>query len=308
MANMWAAIIKRYVLVLFLCYWAGDCFAQSQPPIPTPSERSDAKEGQAEKKENQSTANNTKSESLAPYIHQISSEISQWKEQERKRHCEEKSESKFWSNFGTVVIVIFAGVSGCAAVAQACIYRKQSRLMRLTLEQTKRAANAAKDSVNVSMVTAKKQLRAYVSFSPNLNADNGPFAEVPYQLIFNCTNHGPTEAIGIGFRGKIWRLQHPFNSAQVPKIPEGFDEQRTNLFPRETMKDRNLGFKANTGEIFSAEQIYEVTHGPFAFVVGLKIIYTDTFGDLHETQEFWRIWYLKGERQIGLIPGLSLIS
>lgn len=182
--------------------------------------------------------------------------------------------------------IVLAGL----AAAQWCTANRQAATTRLQLQ------------------SQQVELRPYVSFSINLNADHDPIPDADYILIFNCSNNGKTPAFEIGFVGTIWRVAFPLEKANFPEVTGPFVDSRTNLFAEEKMHERNLGFEPNTEIKFTSDQIAEVRAGNFAFVVGLKIRYLDAFNVWHETHEYWTIGYKNGKRFVSLIPGKSVMT
>jgi hypothetical protein len=152
----------------------------------------------------------------------------------------------------------------------------------------------------------RSELRAYVALGPNLDKD--PIPDTEYTLVFNYTNRGKTPALRIGFRGSIWQVSLPLDMNTFPEIPPGFDEDRGSLHADEGLHHRGMGIHAETRKKFSIPEVNEVLRGTHAFVVGIKVRYTDVFSQEHETQEFWLIRYQKGERTRSLVPGKNLIG
>lgn len=161
--------------------------------------------------------------------------------------------------------------------------------------------------------TNRIQVRAYVSFSLNKNPDRDPIPDVPYLLIFNCENHGITPGFDVGFRGGIWHVEFDKDGrAPVPVLAQGLDEKRGNLFPGEKWSDKQMGIIANTRTMFTKKQIDDVKSGTHAFVIALRIVYSDVFGQPHETTEYWVVHYVHTHsgmrRQISLMPHQSIIT
>jgi hypothetical protein len=165
------------------------------------------------------------------------------------------------------------------------------------------SARAAEASVTTMDVTSKRQLRAYVSFQ--ILNPNPPEPNKEYQFSFKCTNHGQTPAKNIGFRGGVWRLELPLN--EIPAIAPGFDENRMNLFPG---KDNARTIQTNTTTVFDGAECFSVYFGAgkHAFVVGLRITYTDIFDEPHITEEYLCMYGGTGKWQSFTVPNNSKIT
>lgn len=92
---------------------------------------------------------------------------------------------------GEVVDGLLVGVG----IAQAGLFFWQLRLIRKGLADTKGAADAARESVELARKTAQRQLRAYVGVSDArvVSSDNGSTFDVEIEL----TNAGQTPALRV---------------------------------------------------------------------------------------------------------------
>jgi hypothetical protein len=61
-----------------------------------------------------------------------------------------------------ILITFFTGILALVAVLQWCSMRKQAKFMRQTMEETRKAADAATNTVKAMEDTAQRQLRAYL--------------------------------------------------------------------------------------------------------------------------------------------------
>ena len=195
-----------------------------------------------------------------------------------------------WGDFSDRAMAAFTFVLAVVAAAQWWTGNRLAKITQLQLE------NQWAD------------LRAYVSFSLNLNEDHDPVLAKNYILDFNCSNVGRTPAIDLGFVGSIWVVKE-YEQIDSLNINYKLDEKRVNLFPNERQHERGLGFSADTQRKFTQAEIDMVHDGRAAFIVALKIWYKDIFGRPHETEEFWSIAYASQKaRRVSMIPGKSRVT
>lgn len=200
-------------------------------------------------------------------------------------------------------IAIFTAVLVWVAITQTKIYRRQRELMEGGLQETKRAADAANKSVILAEETAKKQLRAYVSFH-FIDAPAWPDSHGVIGFSFVCINHGATPARDVGYRAKAWCLKDPIpDGEKLPVIDGPWNSKRMNIFPCKDSAPPGWTVPCTLGDRFTPEEVKLLNHG-YHLVVGLEIEYTNTFNEICVTQEF----FVSDGARVELIPGSSYIT
>lgn len=129
-------------------------FAQSEPPSPRPSEVGSA---QDEKTDGKADKGNGGQDLARP----ISSKKEQPHTGDDKQSTPFNNPTDLIAAFATVVIAV-------ATVAQACIYRKQTIVMRDALAQTTNAANAAMKQVNLTIAKERARLSVITAHTPDM--------------------------------------------------------------------------------------------------------------------------------------------
>lgn len=174
-------------------------------------------------------------------------------------------------------------------------------------EQADASESAHKQTLAEMRRSDARQLRPFVSFRLILPA---VVAGRPYEFRFTVKNHGASPALDIGFRAAIWHVGIPETGALADitklKLADGYDRERLNSFPDDDSGDRTMA--VNTGAEFTPEQVIASIVEAGAFVVGLRIIYKDMFGEEHETQEYWLMRGEGGHANPILLPGTSRIT
>ncbi len=195
-------------------------------------------------------------------------------------------------NFSEQRMVWLTVVLVAVAIVQAYYFVRQLKIMRDGLMHTsknadaaKEAADATRDAVNVSTVTARTQLRAYVAITVQQFSS---FDETHYpkcKLIY--VNHGVTPAKGIETRWKLCAI--PVGS-ELPKIERDFLSEKWDLFPNAgTEISQRMVTTVYDGVAFSNDQIAKIRDGTYRIVVGVEVRYFDVFEQQHTTTCFFRV-------------------
>jgi hypothetical protein len=181
-----------------------------------------------------------------------------------------------WIDYTTLVIGIFlAAITGTGVIAA---WRGLPEFKRQA-EATKDAATAAKDSIDISRDTGKKQLRAYlcvneacVKITENATVGGQPYTMLEGQLHIN--NGGQTPAYGV--RSWIHGSIRPYpENTPIPPPPEGI-HRSTEIIPSQ---GKRIFISKEIGE---SPQIIENLKSPnIAFYVQGEIHYRDIFKDWH---------------------------
>lgn len=141
---------RWFVILFFLPLLA----AQSQPPPPTPRETTQDDKGKADSKQGEAANDQKGSDKISTAIDKLTSEVASWKKQSASTPQENDAPADWWSKWSTILLAI-----GTLAIAVLAFFQwramrghKQSleamaSHMESGLTETKKAADAAKESV-----------------------------------------------------------------------------------------------------------------------------------------------------------------
>jgi hypothetical protein len=253
-------------------------YAQSQPPIP-----SGAKQGDEPPKD-------AKTDQPKPPVFQIAIphppapiRIVEPPAQkaiaaQNTNHAEDKTPD-WW-------MVGITGVMALVAIVQVGLFLRQLRIMQSTVTDAKIAAEAARDSAETMKDTAKKQLRAYMSFTTSnissFDETHGPKIKVSY------TNHGQTPASDLMLYVYIGVMPYEgILNAALPDIQESFTPGKRIIHPNASKAERP--FAIYESDLFlSGEELARIRNKTYALVWGIKVKYMDVFGkEQRITQSFY---------------------
>ena len=183
--------------------------------------------------------------------------------------------------FYTKWLAVFTLFLFVTALGQMLLFWVQLRIMRKSLEDATTAANAATDSAITSQAalestkdTAKRQLRAYLSITPNtfglLAAGNH------VRITFDAKNHGQTPAFGTSHKFEIDILDNPLPpNFNFPAPTETFNAN-TSIFPNAVSEVRFFSGKPLT-QVDAVEANTKHVH------CWGRTSYRDAFGNIRHT-------------------------
>jgi len=180
-----------------------------------------------------------------------------------------------------IALIVIAQIG--AAIWLGSIYRSQSRLMRLVLEEAEKSTTASRDAVNGSSDTSIRQLRAYIGVhqSEIEGLDSGD--KVSIRLSF--VNYGQTPATKFNMVGAIDLLPYPLPENFTLLDPPGRPPYDGIIFPNETNQLTAWIFERafpalsmqTKHKIFSLDTNEEIyAHG--------TVTYEDIFGKVRSTK------------------------
>lgn len=148
-----------------------------------------------------------------------------------QRERDEKASHERWLTNWTGVLAIFTVLLAVVAGIQAGFFWVQLKLMRVGVDDAKKAAEAAgesaqatKASVELARETAERQLRAYVTVRAEHLRVQGEDSE-KFVLELRIENTGQTPANEIGIKSLVRIEKHPLPATFDFSVPDdSFDE------------------------------------------------------------------------------------
>jgi hypothetical protein len=241
---------------------------------------------------------------------------------ERKER-DDKARNDFWLTASSIALAVITFLLVIVGVGQLYMFWQQLRVIRQSVADTKKAAEAAalgataakesaeatKESVALAKQTTVRQLRAYISTKdisiyaatpgspsqpksppPPITAGTQPEARLTFK------NSGQTPAYDVEFKSDMSLQKWPLPAHSVLPLPATFPGGKDNLGPGDTYIKYD-GFKILTNNQFQSLQ-----SGTHALFVYGEVGYKDIFG---ETRTFKYRYFTGGP--IG-IRGLNLVA
>jgi hypothetical protein len=180
-----------------------------------------------------------------------------------------------------IALIVLAQIGG--AIWLGCLYRSQSRLIRLVLEEAERSANASRDALNGSSDTEIRQLRAYIGVHQSEIEGLESSDRVSVRLSF--VNYGQTPATKFNMVGAIDLLPYPLPENFILLDPPSRPPYDGIIFPKETNQLTAWVFERaipalstqTKQKIFSLDTNEEIyAHG--------TVTYEDIFGKVRTTK------------------------
>jgi hypothetical protein len=183
----------------------------------------------------------------------------------------------------TIALAIFAAI-------QVALFWWQLRLIRDSAEDARKAADAAKESaeatkasVVLAEMTAKRQLRAYISCRARV--DDLRETDEGFEVTMSVRNNGTTPAYSVQCWGQLQSFG--FDEGQAFSLaPNELSIPRFVIHPRE-----RHAFNVGTG-LISSEVREDIRHGLRVLYLWGEIRYIDAFNDPHTTwfRMLHRVW------------------
>lgn len=172
--------------------------------------------------------------------------------------------------------------------------RIQAEDAKSAIEQATRQAIAAEKSsemaakaLDVSLDTARKQLRAYISFTEKgkENVRDGIYATTTTFARIFYKNVGQTPALQLHRYGAIKFVKYPFDQNVDPDILEMSDEKLLQSINDPWGYTEHPGseqsFPLDLKERITEKTLTEFQKGALAFYVMVAIVYKDIYGEVH---------------------------
>lgn len=125
-------------------------FGSSQPPPPTPSESAYTDQNKTAPKEAEADTNKQSSDPSASAFDKQRPTVAPRDQQQARSERQQSSPVDWWSRGSTILITLFTGALALLAFLQWSAMHKQAQYMRDALVETRKAADAAKLSANIS--------------------------------------------------------------------------------------------------------------------------------------------------------------
>lgn len=175
-------------------------FGQSQPPSPTPSELSQKKQDETPEKQAIGNANKKPASQASASANQIDSKPQGGEESQGAKYSE-KTTARSGIDWPSWVVAIFTAVLAVVAGLQLWAMHKQAESMREGLIETKKAADAARDSAEYTRRGLEISQGPNVVISSIVLNDEGQRTLSPDENLSNSwveislKNTGPTRAV-----------------------------------------------------------------------------------------------------------------
>jgi hypothetical protein len=221
---------KQFVLTLALASLIALLLAQSPPPPPTPTKSSQEKQdvSNVEKSPTQNTA--SPSQTPTTPINKTAAEPNQEDKTGKPAKVGKKSSSKWnWGAVNTGIVTFFTLILTGVGIFQYLSMRKQAEYMGDGLIETKKAADAAKESAGAATKALENAERAAalteraivlidsISWGPR---DNPVLSgiELRTRVTFTLKNFGKTMANKVQMHGSLIPSVRPKNGLEVERL------------------------------------------------------------------------------------------
>lgn len=256
------------IVILLFAGLAISSVAQSPPPPPTPTIGTEQEQNLSSIKKDKPENAQSVASASSPILNQTQSPQTEKNKQADTNPNHANSSAKWWSIFNVVALTVFNGLLVIVGFAQVKSMNKQATYMQVGLAETKRAADAAKESADVAtkaVSLSRVTERAIVLIDTvALNTDRLQDSSI---VLFTLKNFGRTIADSVQLTGKL----------------EGIGQDPLEVTPPKTIAPQG------TAEWMSRSVIYWISHDHIAKInqrampLGYKIdvTYVDAFQERH---------------------------
>lgn len=297
MCDQWRKSLSFWVSI-FLLFSISVAFAQSQPPSPTATINSAEQKKHPATTDEKPAYNPTGTDTNPIVIKSLEAEKTPERTEQERPEREEKSANErsliAWTIVLAIATIVMAGVAG----GQLYMFRRQLRLIRASLTDTKNAADAANKSadaaertVKIMQDTAQRQMRAYICFQEghvDLHANEGF-----YDVTIHLKNSGNTPAYDV----QTWRSSQIIDQ---PEPPAAFDAPQSWGGRGMVGPGAYMGASGTLRHPFTPDDRASIKSGRKMIFVWGEVIYRDAFGERRFTRfrhvlgsETGRGWFLR---------------
>jgi len=264
-----------FVILLFVPLIA----TQSQPPSPTPRKTAQDNQRKTDSKETETSSNHNDADKISTAIDQLTSEVASWKKQAASTPQKDDAPADWWLKWSTIIsavatfgIFVLAFFQWRAMRGHKEALDAMAEYMRVGLAETRKAADAAKKSAEVSEMALKLTQRADILVDACSVIDNthAGFKIAPNNHVaISFKNFGPTRAENVVYRVTLIIPGVPQSDQIIGPSPLGPGDTQTMSF-------------SEFGAFLTPQTIKDIGDGRIILRVSGTVSYSDIFGDPHE--------------------------
>lgn len=275
-------MIRVFFFAALACLLTSVMYAQSQNPVPTPgTKHTSINQKEAASAQKQATKDQRGTEQFPIFVKTVATPPSQKElERERKNQQENTSINNRIANLTMWLVIV--------GILQFATFIAQSIILGKSLASTKRAANAAKQSVEIIPNIERAYVFVQVHFHQEFMPSNG-YTE--YLAKIGIVNKGKTPAILSDWSCVAWVLGM---DGELPSLAEtDFDKPwipaGTVVIGADGERVENVNIQTNAVEMKLLEQ-----HLKRLVCYGV-VSYEDVFGNSHQTGFHWEYQHRFGD-------------
>jgi hypothetical protein len=263
-----------FVILLFVPLIA----TQSQPPSPTPRKTAQDNQRKTGAKETETSSNHNDADKISTAIDQLTSEVASWKKQPASTPQKDDAPADWWLKWSTIIsavatfgIFVLAFFQWRAMRGHKEALDAMAEHMRDGLVETRKAADAAKKSAEVSEMALRLTQRADILVEACSIVDN---TRAGFQIAPNnhvsvaFKNFGRTRAENVVYKIRLI----------IPGVPES--DQINGPSPLGPGDSQTMSF-IPFGAFLNQSTMNDIGTGAIIMRIKGTVSYADIFGDTH---------------------------